>query len=100
LNEITADKQPIGKSDYRKAFTTHKIKYKPDTTFYLFTDGYADQFGGEKGKKFMVANLQRTFAEITDKPMEEQYQHLRKVFTDWRGAYEQIDDVLVIGVRV
>jgi len=101
---IKPDKFPIGGLEFdfevKRQFTNHTIQLKKDDCIYIFSDGYADQFGGEKGKKFMVANLQRTFAEITDKPMEEQYQHLRKVFTDWRGAYEQIDDVLVIGVRV
>lgn len=101
---IKPDKFPIGGLEFdfevKRQFTNHSIQLQKDDCIYIFSDGYADQFGGEKGKKFMVANLQRTFAEITNKPMEEQYQHLRKVFTDWRGAYEQIDDVLVIGVRV
>jgi len=101
---IKPDKFPIGGLEFdfevKRQFTNHTIQLQKDDCIYIFSDGYADQFGGEKGKKFMVANLQRTFAEITNKPMEEQYQHLRKVFTDWRGAYEQIDDVLVIGVRI
>lgn len=101
---IKPDKFPIGGLEFefetKRQFTPHTIQLQKGDCVYIFSDGYADQFGGEKGKKFMVANLQRTFAEITHKPMEEQYQHMRKVFTDWRGAYEQIDDVLVIGVRV
>jgi len=101
---IKPDKNPIGGIEHdfevKRQFTNHSIQLQKGDCVYIFSDGYADQFGGEKGKKFMVANLQRTFSEITDKPMEEQYEHLRKVFTDWRGGYEQIDDVLVIGVRV
>lgn len=101
---IKPDKFPIGGLEFdfevKRQFTNHTVQLQKGDCVYVFSDGYADQFGGEKGKKFMVANLQRTFSEITDKPMEEQYEHLRKVFTDWRGSYEQIDDVLVIGVRV
>ncbi len=101
---IKPDKNPIGGIEHdfevKRQFTNHTVQLQKGDCVYVFSDGYADQFGGEKGKKFMVANLQRTFAEITDKPMQEQYEHLRKVFTDWRGSYEQIDDVLVIGVRV
>jgi serine phosphatase RsbU (regulator of sigma subunit) len=101
---IKPDKNPIGGIEHdfevKRQFTNHTIQLQKGDCIYIFSDGYADQFGGDKGKKFMVANLQRTFAEITDKPMEEQYQHLHKVFTNWRGGYEQIDDVLVIGVRV
>ena len=102
---IKPDKFPIGGLEFdfeedKRRFTNHSIQLQKGDCIYIFSDGYADQFGGEKGKKFMVANLQRTFAEITDRPMSEQYEHLRNVFTNWRGAYEQIDDVLVIGVRV
>lgn len=101
---IKPDKNPIGGIEHdfevKRQFTHHSIQLQKGDCIYVFSDGYADQFGGEKGKKFMVANLQRVFAEITNRPMNEQYEHLRKVFTDWRGSYEQIDDVLVIGVRV
>jgi ligand-binding sensor domain-containing protein/serine phosphatase RsbU (regulator of sigma subunit) len=101
---IKPDKNPIGGIEHdfevKRQFTNHSIQLQKGDCIYIFSDGYADQFGGDKGKKFMVANLQRTFAEITDKPMDEQYEHLHKVFTSWRGGYEQIDDVLVIGVRV
>ncbi|MEO8761114.1 MAG: two-component regulator propeller domain-containing protein [Bacteroidia bacterium] len=101
---IKPDKFPIGGLEFefedKRRFTNHTIQLQKGDCIYVFSDGYADQFGGEKGKKFMVANLQRTFAEITDKPMQQQYEHLHKVFANWRGNYEQIDDVLVIGVRV
>lgn len=101
---IKPDKFPIGGLEFdfeeKRKFTNHTVQLQKGDCVYIFSDGYADQFGGEKGKKFMVANLQRTFAEITDKPMKEQYEHLHKVFANWRGNYEQIDDVLVIGVRI
>jgi len=73
--------------------------YKKAICVYIFSDGYADQFGGEKGKKFMVANLQRTFAEITDKPMQEQYD-IFICICKLAWQLRAIDDVLVIGVRV
>jgi ligand-binding sensor domain-containing protein/serine phosphatase RsbU (regulator of sigma subunit) len=102
---IKPDKFPIGGLEFefeedKRRFTNHTVQLQKGDCVYIFSDGYADQFGGEKGKKFMVANLQRTFAEITHKPMKEQYEHLYNVFSDWRGSYEQIDDVLVIGVRI
>jgi len=102
---IKPDKFPIGGMEFefeedKRRFTNHTVQLQKGDCVYIFSDGYADQFGGEKGKKFMVANLQRTFAEITSKPMQEQYEHLYDVFANWRGSYEQIDDVLVIGVRI
>ncbi|MGZ3862453.1 MAG: two-component regulator propeller domain-containing protein [Bacteroidia bacterium] len=101
---IKPDKFPIGGMEFefeeKRKFTHHRIQLKKGDCIYIFSDGYADQFGGPKGKKFMVANLQRAFAEISQKPMKEQYEYLQKIFTDWRGHYEQVDDVLMIGVRV
>jgi serine phosphatase RsbU (regulator of sigma subunit) len=100
LNEIKADKQPIGKSDYRKPFTTHNIDAKTDTVFYLFTDGYADQFGGPKGKKFMYKQFLEKLKETLDLETDEQQQYLNTAFENWKGNYEQVDDVTVIGIRL
>lgn len=101
---IKPDKFPIGGMEFdfeeKRRFTPQTVQLKKGDCVYVFSDGYADQFGGPKGKKFMVANLQRALAEISGKPMKEQYDFLYKIFTEWRGAYEQVDDVLVIGVRV
>jgi ligand-binding sensor domain-containing protein/serine phosphatase RsbU (regulator of sigma subunit) len=101
---VKPDKFPIGGMEFdfeeKRRFTPHEVQLKKGDCVYVFSDGYADQFGGPKGKKFMVANLQRALAEIAGRPMREQYEHLHKIFTEWRGAYEQVDDVLVIGVRV
>ncbi|MFN5458823.1 MAG: SpoIIE family protein phosphatase [Bacteroidota bacterium] len=98
--EITADKQPIGKSDLQKPFTTHEIPLNTTTTFYLFTDGYADQFGGPKGKKFKYKQFQEVLLSLQDKTMNEQLKVVRQKFESWRGALEQIDDVCVIGLEV
>jgi len=107
--EITANKQPIGKYDNRKPFTTHRIEYQPNTVFYLLTDGYADQFGGPKGKKFKYKQLEEKLVAIKDKKMEEQKIALEMAFDEWK-AYpdpyvagknqEQVDDVSVIGIRL
>ncbi|MGZ4078358.1 MAG: hypothetical protein ACXVDW_12810, partial [Bacteroidia bacterium] len=67
---------------------------------YIFSDGYADQFGGTKGKKFMVGNMQKLVAEIYQKPVKEQEKLLLNNFLEWKGELEQIDDVLVIGFRI
>jgi tetratricopeptide (TPR) repeat protein len=105
--EIPADKQPIGKTDNPKPFTTHTInisKSQPEAdggaVLYLFTDGYADQFGGPKGKKFKYAQFSDKLKMISHKSMEEQKNILDKTFEDWKGGLEQVDDVLVIGIRV
>jgi PAS domain S-box-containing protein len=100
LHEITADKQPIGKSYYRKPFKTHKIKHQPSTIFYLFTDGYADQFGGPKGKKFKYKQLEEKLQANCDKELEEQKESLNTAFETWKGELEQVDDVTIVGVRI
>lgn len=100
LKVITADKQPIGKSDHRKPFTTHTIEYNPDTTFYLFTDGYADQFGGPKGKKFMYKQFQETLSATLHNKPSAQHTALNKAFENWKGELEQVDDICVIGISI
>lgn len=100
LTEIKADKQPVGKSDDNKPFTTHSIDYKNNTTFYLFTDGFADQFGGPKGKKFKYKQFEETLVSINNKPMKEQLVIIEQKFEEWKGALEQVDDVCVIGIKI
>lgn len=98
--EIKADKQPIGLSDNRKPFTTHNITYSENSLFYLFTDGYADQFGGPKGKKFMYKKFKDNLTAICSLSLNEQEKALQTEFNGWKGSLEQVDDVTVIGVRV
>ena len=101
---IKANKFPIGglemENEVKRTFTNHEIPVEKGDLVYIFSDGYADQFGGEKGKKFMVGNMQKLVAEIYEKPIKEQEQLLLKNFISWRGEHEQVDDVLVIGFRV
>ncbi|MCW3103285.1 MAG: hypothetical protein JWO09_1725 [Bacteroidetes bacterium] len=99
-----ANKFPIGgmelHANEKRKFTNHSIPVEKGDMIYIFSDGYADQFGGDKGKKFMVGNMQKLVAEIYHKPVEEQEKLLSKAFHDWKGGLEQIDDVLVIGFRI
>ena len=100
LVEVKPNKQPIGKTEHPVLFTTHTIQLEKGDTFYIFTDGYADQFGGAKGKKLKSSNLKKLLLSIQDKSMEEQYSTLDKSLEDWRGNNEQVDDVCIIGVKV
>ncbi len=100
LKEIKADKQPIGKTEYPKPFTTHQIEYKENTTFYLFTDGFADQFGGPNGKKFKYKQFSDLLLKHTDLLQVEQSLIIDKAFTEWKGVLEQVDDVCVIGIKI
>ncbi len=98
--ETKADKQPIGKHDSSAAFTTHQIELQKGDSIYIFSDGFPDQFGGEKGKKYKSGNFKKFLISIQDQPMSEQRTILESEFNRWRGDLEQIDDVCVIGVRI
>ena len=100
IEEIKAHNQPIGKFDFPKPYASHTIELLPGDTFYIFSDGYADQFGGVKGKKFKSSKFKKLLLSVQDKPMKEQYQRVNDAFEDWKGPLEQLDDVCVIGVRV
>ncbi|HEY0031446.1 MAG TPA: two-component regulator propeller domain-containing protein [Bacteroidia bacterium] len=98
---IEADKNPIGGSqlDSDRKFTAHKVAILPGDTIYMASDGYADQFGGEKGKKFMVKRLNELLLTMQSQTMEEQCNTLDQAFEGWRGTYQQVDDILIIGIR-
>lgn len=98
--EFTASKQPIGKYTVQHPFDNHKIELRKGDQIYIFSDGFADQFGGTKGKKFKRSNLKKLLLNICGKSMLEQKVHLKNAFEDWRGDLEQIDDVCIMGVRV
>ena len=100
IQEIKADKQPIGKFSEAKPFTSHALSLDKGDSLYIFTDGYQDQFGGEKGKKFKAASLRNLLLENVDKPMAEQQKILETSFDQWKGNFEQVDDVCLIGVRL
>jgi serine phosphatase RsbU (regulator of sigma subunit) len=100
LEEIRADKQPIGKFADAKPFTTHHISLSKGDTIYIFTDGYQDQFGGDKGKKFKASALRDLITETGKRPINEQHETIQSAFENWRGGLEQIDDVCIIGVKI
>jgi len=100
LKEIAPNKQAIGKTEQPKPFTTHEIEYKENAVFYLFTDGFPDQFGGEKGKKFKHKQLKDKLLETASLKLWEQKEKLALTFDSWKGGLEQVDDVCVIGVKI
>ncbi len=99
--ELGADKQPIGYfGDMQKPFTQKSIALKKGDVIYTFTDGFADQFGGPKGKKFKYRRLIELLNAQHDKSGQDQKKILEEHLDDWRGNLEQIDDVCLIGVRI
>ncbi|MFZ5552064.1 MAG: tetratricopeptide repeat protein [Bacteroidota bacterium] len=100
LLQLAPNKQPIGETDHSENFTTHIFPQEEAEAIYLFTDGYADQFGGPKGKKFKYSNLFGLLSTVAHLPMEEQKQKLISSFEEWKSDLEQVDDVCVIGVRI
>jgi serine phosphatase RsbU (regulator of sigma subunit) len=100
LYEIKPDKMPIGIYQKMNKFECHDIQLKKGDQLYMFSDGFADQFGGPLGKKFMYKPFKNLLLENADKPMSEQKIILEKAFEDWKGDVEQIDDVVVLGIKV
>ena len=93
---------PIGSFIGEKAedFSNNSIQLIEGDSIYVFTDGYADQFGGDTGKKFMTKNLKDLFISIADLNADEQEIRIDEAFNDWKKSFEQVDDVLLIGIKV
>lgn len=99
--EIKPDKMPVGKHDKQNIpFTQYEIDLQKGDIIYSLTDGFPDQFGGDKGKKFMAKNLRELLVSNAHLPMQKQYEILEKTFVDWVGTLEQVDDVTVIGIKI
>ena len=99
--EIKADKMPIGiYIKEKEAFTNHTLQMQKGDVLYMYSDGYTDQFGGAKGKKFLRRRLKSLLFEIHDYSPEKQHEVLERTFNEWTDKQEQLDDVLVIGVKV
>jgi serine phosphatase RsbU (regulator of sigma subunit) len=97
---LPADKMPVGNDGQTTSFSLNTVTASPGDILYLITDGYADQFGGPKGKKFKYKQLEGLINEIAALPLNEQHAELEKRFEAWRGDLEQVDDVLIIGLKL
>jgi serine phosphatase RsbU (regulator of sigma subunit) len=101
LIECNASKFAIGgRQRQDKVFENNIIQLSKGDTIYMFSDGFADQFGGEKGKKFKYSQFKEVLMSIHSRPMKGQQAALDKIFEDWKGHLEQVDDILVVGVRI
>lgn len=100
LFEIKGTKQPIGYFEHKIDFELHEAKLKKGDRIYIFTDGYADQFGGEKGKKFKYKSLKQIILEAQELSLPGQKEILFKTYVDWKRDLEQVDDICLIGVEV
>jgi len=101
LEVIKADKMPVGISaKAMEPFTNHELDIKIGDQFYMFTDGFVDQFGGPNKKKFRIGSFRELLLEIHERSIEEQKQIIFETFINWKGNQVQVDDVLLIGIRI
>ncbi len=102
MTVIRGDKYSIGgeQREIQRVYTTHSVDIFTPTTFYLYTDGYQDQFGGKDGRKFMSQKFRKLLHIIHEQPMAEQKAVLEKTLNKWMKNHKQVDDVLVVGVKV
>ena len=101
LKTYRGDHQPVGLLlGEKKPFTKHQVKLKKDDMLYIYSDGYQDQFGGAKGKKYMAAKFKKQLLKMSNKSEDQQLAVLDQEFSSWKNDYEQIDDVCVMGVRI
>lgn len=100
LIHLPCDKMPVGKGMSESPFTKHHINVSKGDILYLYTDGYPDQFGGEKGKKFKYKQLEHLLLKNHSLPLTEQVKLLEEQFVGWKGDLEQIDDVCIVGIKV
>ncbi|MBK7667173.1 MAG: tetratricopeptide repeat protein [Sphingobacteriaceae bacterium] len=100
FKELTPNKQPIGKTISPSPFTTQIIELSKGDSLFLFTDGFADQFGGDQGKKFKYKQFKDLLLSTSAKNIEAQKTEILKIFKDWKGNFEQVDDVCLIAIRI
>jgi serine phosphatase RsbU (regulator of sigma subunit) len=98
--ELPKDKMPVGKGEKTDSFKLHTFDFQKDDVLYLYTDGYADQFGGQKGKKFKYKPLNELLTINSTLALKEQSTNLNQHFSEWKGDLEQVDDVLVLGIKL
>jgi len=100
LTAIKANHMPIGYYLVMDPFENHEIDIMPGDMLYTFSDGYEDQFGGTDNSKFKIKKFKELMISIAQKPVDEQKQILDDTIEDWKGINDQVDDILVIGIRV
>jgi tetratricopeptide (TPR) repeat protein len=98
--KLDCDKMPVGLGEKDQSFTNYKVNLRFGDMIYLSTDGYADQFGGEKGKKLKSRHLQEKLFEVSTRELSEQKEFLDNYIEDWRGNLSQVDDICILGIRV
>ena len=98
--QLKGDRQPVSIHINEKEFTNKTFQLKKDDILYSFSDGYVDEFGGKDGKKFKTKNFQNLLLKIHKNTLPEQRKILDKTITDWLEGYDQIDDILVIGIKI
>ena len=97
---LPSDKMPVGKGERNDPFRLHVMQLKKGDIIYLYTDGYADQFGGPKGKKFKYRQLENLLMEMAGEELAEQKRRLHHTLETWRGELDQVDDVCVVGIKI
>jgi serine phosphatase RsbU (regulator of sigma subunit) len=101
LKQYKGDKQPVGiYGEKLKPFSQTEVALQKGDIIYTFSDGYADQFGGPQGKKFKYKQLQEVLLKIAHLPLTEQREYLDKILVSWQGEMEQVDDIVVIGIKI
>lgn len=101
LKEIKPDKMPIGVAPLEEvSFTNHRIDVKEGDRFYMFSDGFPDQFGEETNKKFKIKNFRKLISYVSGWSMDKQKAHFENTFNEWKGSSSQVDDVLVMGFEI
>jgi serine phosphatase RsbU (regulator of sigma subunit) len=101
ITELKPDKMPIGIAPLaERSFTNHRIELEAGDSFYLFSDGYIDQFGGERNKKFKSGKFREMLLSLQDRPMNMQLEIIEKTFYNWRGLNPQVDDILIFGFEI
>ena len=98
--EIKGDRQPIGYFEYAQPFQNNQVQLGKGDIFYLFSDGFADQFGGEVGKKFKYKSFKKLLISLQERPIGFHKKELENHFISWMGDYQQVDDVCIMGVRL
>ena len=99
ITELNSDRQPIGFTENVIPFTNHEVEPSKDAVYYLFSDGYVDQFGGVRGKKLKQKGFKEKLKEYSNLSLADQSEHFDLFFNEWKGEIDQLDDVTMIGVQ-